>query len=111
VLTLLDNYLRLRIADGKKIALVIDFAETIAPAGDNSGLSAEDRNALVTLKRWAQNPAFLNADLTICLIAENVSELNPGLVRTPGVAAIAIPLPDEEERLEYIGGPAAHGGR
>src|SRR5579864_9643237 len=28
VLNILDNYLRLRIADGKKIALVIDFAET-----------------------------------------------------------------------------------
>jgi len=109
VLTLLDNYLRLRIADGKKIALVIDFAETIAPAGDNSGLSAEDRNSLVTLKRWAQNPAFLNADLTICLIAENLAELNPGLVRNPGVAPIAIPLPDQPERVEYIcaSGPLA----
>src|SRR5437660_8981100 len=31
VLNLLDNYLRLRIADGKKIAVIIDFAETIAP--------------------------------------------------------------------------------
>ena len=40
----------------KKIALVIDFAETIAPAGDTSGMPAEDRNSLVILKRWAQNP-------------------------------------------------------
>src|SRR5919204_5971744 len=32
VLNLLDNYLRLRIADSKKIGLVIDFAETIVPA-------------------------------------------------------------------------------
>ena len=55
VLNILDNYLRLRIADGKKIALILDFAETIAPAGDISGMSAEDRNALVILKRWAQN--------------------------------------------------------
>src|SRR5262249_49499052 len=30
VLNVLDNYLRLRIADGKKIALVIDYAETVA---------------------------------------------------------------------------------
>jgi AAA+ superfamily predicted ATPase len=102
VLNILDNYLRLRIADGKKIALVIDFAETVAPAGDNSSLSAEDRNALVTLKRWAQHPAFLNADITICLIAENLAELNPGLVQNPGVATIQIPLPDEAERLAYI---------
>jgi AAA+ superfamily predicted ATPase len=109
VLNLLDNYLRLRIADGKKIALVIDFAETVAPAGDNSSLSAEDRNALVTLKRWAQSPVFLNADITICLIAENLAELNPGLVQNPGVVTIDIPLPGETERLEYIraAGPLA----
>jgi AAA+ superfamily predicted ATPase len=102
VLNLLDNYLRLRIADGKKIALIIDFAETIVPAGDISGLAAEDRNALVTLKRWAQHPAFLRADVTICLIAENLSQLNSGLIQNPGVAAISIPLPSESERLEFI---------
>ena len=102
VLNLLDNYLRLRIADGKKIALILDFAETIAPAGDVSGMSADDRNALVILKRWAQNPAFLRADITICLIAENRIELNQGIVQNPGVASIQIPLPDESERLQFI---------
>jgi AAA+ superfamily predicted ATPase len=102
VLNLLDNYLRARIIEGKKIALVIDFAETIVPAGDASGMPAEDRNSLVILKRWAQNPAFLQADVTICLIAENLSELNQGIVQNPGVASIAVPLPDESERLEFI---------
>ena len=58
VLNILDNYLRLRLTDNKKIAVVIDFAETIVPAGDSSGMPAEDRNALVILKRWAQNPIF-----------------------------------------------------
>lgn len=103
VLNLLDNYLRLRIADGKKIGLVIDFAETIAPAGDVSGMSAEDRNSLVILKRWARNTALLNADVTICLISENQIELNQSIVQHPGVASIAIPLPDYAERLEFIG--------
>jgi len=102
VLNLLDNYLRLRIADGKKIGLVIDFAETIAPAGDVSSMSAEDRNSLVILKRWARNAAFLDADVTICLISENQIELNQGIVQNPGVASIAIPLPDDAERLEFI---------
>ncbi len=102
VLNLLDNYIRLRIADGRKIALILDFAETIAPAGDVSGMPAEDRNSLVILKRWAQNPAFLSADVTICLIAENLSELNGGLIQNPGVASIAIPLPSEDERLGFI---------
>src|SRR5258707_5103154 len=102
VLNLLDNYLRLRIADGKKIALVVDFAETIVPAGDVSSMSAEDRNSLVIVKRWARNPDFLNADVTICLISENQSELNQGIAQSPGVASVAIPLPDEQERLEFV---------
>jgi len=102
VLNILDNYLRLRISDGRKIAMVIDFAETIAPAGDVSNMSAEDRNSLVILKRWARNPDFLNADVTICLIAENQSELNPGIVENPGVASIQVLLPDEGERLEFV---------
>src|SRR5882672_1422900 len=102
VLNLLDNYLRLRIADGKKIGLVIDFAETIAPAGDVSSMSADDRNALVILKRWGRNSAFLNADVTICLVSENQIELNQGIVQNPGVSSIGIPLPDEAERLDFV---------
>ena len=102
VLGLLDNYLRLRIQDHRKLALTIDFAETIAPAGDVSMMSAEDRNALVILKRWAQSPLLLQADVTICLIAENKSDLNPGLVQHPGVAALEVPLPDESDRAAFI---------
>ncbi len=102
VLNILDNYLRLRLVDKKKIAVVIDFAETIAPAGDSSGMAAEDRNSLVILKRWAQNPVFLQSDVIFCLIAENMVELNLGLVQNPGVASVEIPLPTEPERLEYV---------
>jgi len=102
VLNVLDNYLRLRIQDKKKIALILDFAETIAPAADVSGMSAEDRNSLVILKRWARNPVFLSADLTICLIAENQIELNQGIVQNPGVSCIEIPLPNGDDRLQFI---------
>lgn len=102
VLNLLDNYLRLRIADSKKIGLVIDFAETIVPAGDVSGMSAEDRNSLVILKRWARNLTFLNADVTICLVSENQIEVNQGIVQHPGVASITVALPDHSERLAFI---------
>lgn len=102
VLTLLDNYLRLRIMDRRKIALLIDFAETIVPAGDAASLSGEDRNSLVILKRWAQNQSFLQADVTVVLIAENQSELNQGIVQNPGVAPITIPAPDESERRDFV---------
>ena len=102
VLSMLESYLRVRVSDRKTIAVILDFAETIAPAGDGSGMGSEDRNSIVILKRWAQNLSFLRADVTICLIAENLSELNQGIVQNPGVAAIRIPHPDEAERLEFI---------
>ena len=56
VLSILDNYLRLRLLDHRKIAFSISFAETVAPAGDTQSLSPEDRNAIVILKRWAHSP-------------------------------------------------------
>ena len=64
-------------------------------------MSAEDRNSLVILKRWAQNATFLEADITICLVCENLIELNQSIVHNPGVASIGIPLPDEKDRLEF----------
>ena len=102
VLNLLDNYLRLRLMERKKIALVIDYAETVVPAGDVSSMPDTDRNALVILKRWAQNAAFLEADFTVCLVCENLAELNQSIVQNPGVSSIAIPLPDDQERLEFV---------
>src|SRR2546426_6595923 len=102
VLNMLETYLRVRVNDRKTIALILDFAETIAPAGDGSGMGSEDRNSIVILKRWAQNLTFLRADVTICLIAENLSDLNQGIVQNPGVAAVRVPLPDENDRLEFI---------
>ena len=39
---------------------------------------------------------------TICLLAENQSELNQSIVQNPAVACISIPLPNEQERLEFL---------
>lgn len=102
VLTILESYLRVRVADGKKIALCIGYADTIVPAGDTGSMGSEDRNSLVILKRWAQNATFLRADITVCLITESLASLNSSLLENPGVAAIEIPLPGEQERIEFV---------
>src|SRR5438105_6854624 len=99
---LLESYARVRIADGKSVAFVIDFAETIAPAGDLGFMPGEDRYSLVTLVKWAQDPQFLGADFSVCLVAENLAELNPRIGRNPYCSQIEIPLPTEKERLEYV---------
>jgi ATP-dependent 26S proteasome regulatory subunit len=108
---LLESYARVRIADGKSVAIVIDFAETVAPAGDLGFMPGEDRYSLVTLVKWTQDPQFLIADFSVCLIAENLAELNPRIGRNPYAAAIELPLPDEKERFDYVEWKIAGSGK
>src|SRR3982751_71954 len=99
---LLESYARVRIADGRSVAIVIDFAETVAPAGDLGFMPGEDRYALVNLVKWAQDSQFLSAGFSVCLIAETPAELTPRLARNPYASQIEVPLPSEQERLEYV---------
>jgi len=99
---ILENYLRIRLSDGKSIAIIIDFAETLVPGGELAHLSAEDRYVLATVTRWAQDPQLLAGDASIVMLAENLAEMSPRLARHPFVANIEISLPEEAERLDYI---------
>jgi SpoVK/Ycf46/Vps4 family AAA+-type ATPase len=101
-LQILENYLRMRLSDGKSLALIIDFAETLVPGGEMSHLSAEDRFVLATLEKWSHDPQFLAGDVSVVLLAENLADMSPRLARNPYVATIELPLPDEEERLDYV---------
>jgi SpoVK/Ycf46/Vps4 family AAA+-type ATPase len=107
-LPLIESFSRARLGDGKSIAVIIDYAETIAPAGDATTLASEDRYTLVTLTKWAQDPQFLSSDFSLVLIAENMTELSPRLSRHPYAALIELSLPTEEERAEYLRFRIAH---
>ena len=102
VLSVLENYFRLRLEEGKRIACIIDYAETIVPMAEASMYSSEDRNSLVFLQKWSLNPRFLDADFTICLLTENLKDLNQQLVQSPHTVEIQIELPDERERAAYV---------
>ncbi len=101
-LQVLENYLRMRLADGRSLALVVDFAETLIPNSDVAQLSSEDRFALTTLEKWSHDPQFLAGNLSIVLVAENLADVTARLSRNPYVSLIEIPLPDEEQRFEYV---------
>lgn len=99
---LLENYFRVRLTDGKKIAFLIDYAETLIPMGQAGHASAEDRMILVYLLKWAKESLFIQSDMTTVLLTENVNDLHQSLVRNPYTAEIDIPYPDETTRLAYI---------
>jgi ATP-dependent 26S proteasome regulatory subunit len=101
----ISNYLSLAALhpkEPKRVAVVIDFAQTVIPAGEIGHLSSDEQACLVMLLKWANDPALLKSDVTILLVAESLSDVNRHLVRSPHVAPVEVPLPDETERREFL---------
>ena len=85
-----------------KVALIVEYAETLAPAADPALMSEEDRTAVVTLHRWSLSPEIEAADNVVLLLAENLSELHAKLVSNPRIATVRVPMPDEAARRTVI---------
>jgi SpoVK/Ycf46/Vps4 family AAA+-type ATPase len=102
VFSLLENYFRLRLSDGKRVACIIDYAETVAPMAEASMYSSEDRQALVYLQKWTRDSLFLESDFTLTLLTENLTDLNQQLVQSPHTAEVYVPIPEEEDRQDYV---------
>jgi transitional endoplasmic reticulum ATPase len=84
------------------VGLVIEYAEMLAPAGDASFSSENDRLAVVMLQRWSLAPQLEASDNIVILISEIAGELNPKIVSNPRVAAVKIPMPSLDERASII---------
>jgi transitional endoplasmic reticulum ATPase len=83
-----------------KTAVIMEYAEAIAPAGDPNFRSEADRAAIVTLHRWSSLPEIERGDNVVLLIAENLAELAPKLISNPKVAVVEVPMPDHATRRE-----------
>jgi AAA+ superfamily predicted ATPase len=103
-LQLIDSYIRNQLQDNPRfqVAVLIDYADTLAPAGDAVQLPVEDRATVVTLRRWAAEPLFLRKPFTCCVIAEAASQLNASLVGDPRTHQIEVPVPTEDERYAFL---------
>ena len=77
-----------------KVAVILEYAEAIAPAGDPAFQADSDRAAIITLQRWSFLPEIDRADNLVLLVAENLSELSPKLVSNPKVGVVEVPMPD-----------------
>jgi transitional endoplasmic reticulum ATPase len=82
-----------------KAAVLLEYAEALAPAGDPTFQADADRASVVTLHRWSFLPEIERGDNVVLLLSENLSELAPKLVANPKVAVVEIPMPDRESRL------------
>src|SRR3982751_827184 len=87
---------------GQQVAVVVNFLETIIPAGEIGYMSPDDRNNLVTLQRWISSSHLLNSDNIVVFVAENVADVHPRIREHSRLVNVEIPYPDEQERFEYI---------
>jgi len=81
-----------------RTAVILEYAEAIAPAGDPNFQSENDRASIVTLHRWSFLEEIEKSDSIVILIAENLTELAPKLVANPKIAVVEVPMPDADER-------------
>jgi AAA+ superfamily predicted ATPase len=106
VLLLIDRFIERNLIEedpGKRrrIGMVLDYAQYLAPAGDLSSLSRGPSMSLVRMLGWAQNPYIKRANIAFCLVADKLSEVNDRLVQNPHVATVEIPMPDSEDRRAF----------
>lgn len=101
---LLDSYFRHCAAQqpARPVVLLLPFAETLAPAGDASYRTPEDRAVLVYLRKWSQDPVLLAKNIVVVLVTEGLVELDPKLVRSHATREVEIERPDFAERLDYL---------
>jgi transitional endoplasmic reticulum ATPase len=84
------------------VGLLIDYVEMVAPAGDASFSSEQDRLATVTLQRWSMAPELEASDNVVILLTDSPAELHQKIMSNPRVAAVKVPMPDRELRRQVV---------
>ena len=104
-----DKRLRMRleklkqlIKQPKSVAMIVDYAETLIPMSETSRMSAANQMTLVFMQKWAKEDIFLNSDMTIAVMTENIADISQQYVRNPYTHEVFVPYPDEGERLGFI---------
>ena len=116
-LELIDRFMRAslsrtKVVDGKpvadplKVAVILDYAQFIAPQGDPLYI-ADLSQTLIQILDWASDPAITAAFVATVLITENLADLNRALTESPYSAKIRVPLPDAAEVRAYVADVAA----
>ncbi|HNV04112.1 MAG TPA: AAA family ATPase [Vicinamibacterales bacterium] len=81
-----------------RTAVIFEYAEALAPAGDPAFQADADRAAIIMLHRWSSLPAIEKGDNIVLLVAENLSDLAAKIVSNPKVAVVEVPMPDRAAR-------------
>lgn len=85
-----------------RAAIIIDYAESIAPASDAAG-AENDRSALVTLSEWGRDPMIGERGHILILITNELHDLNERLRKSAARwEQVTLPFPTFEERVRFL---------
>lgn len=86
-----------------KMALFIDHAEKIVPAGDLGSMTLEERMALIWLSEWSVNPRISSVGSTVFMLADNLADISREFLKPAyRIEPVLVELPGEAERKDYI---------
>ncbi len=81
------------------VAVVLDYAHALAPAGASGGI---ERQAVTTLARWASDPAIAARRPLIALIAPTAGEVSDEIhAGASGAEVVHVPRPDLAARASF----------
>jgi ATP-dependent 26S proteasome regulatory subunit len=102
----LDRFVRNNImaAEGDRlsVAVLMDQASYVFPAGEPGRLNLQASSELVTMVRWAMSPQVKQLNMAFVLVDEKLADVSDRLAGNPHVATIEVPLPDVGERETFI---------
>ncbi len=84
-------------------AVIIHYAELVAPDGSISTMSFLDRTASARLHRWSLSNEIVRGDNLVLMLTGALSDLSRRLTRNPRVGALHVPLPPQAARQGFLG--------
>jgi hypothetical protein len=86
----------------KDYAIIIRYAEAVAPPFRGDVALDSDRLKIITLENWLSDSGFIASPDIVFMTAETLNGINERIVDLPYCSAIKIDRPKEEERKRYI---------
>jgi len=95
----------------KPLCVVVQFAPSVFPEGDFDRLSEVDRQRLVTVLNWINDPLFVKSGNLIVLVSGTRSEVNRRILALPTSHHVEVALPTAAERERFAAHFVAKVGR
>jgi len=92
----------------RPLCILLQFAGAVFPPADYDRLSELDRQRLVTLLQWIENPLWSTGQNLLVLVSDTRAELNGRIFAHPGTQHIEIDLPAAADRQLFLDENARH---